>query len=648
MSVVRRAWLLITGAYLATLLLCIGLALPQVASHVGPELSARSKAAAQEAAGLMAGVAAKEGAPLYAYTKMMRAGVSRHAWLRFEIRDLTGVVVVPAPSGVSNWVERIFGAWSDASASEAVLRQGQPFGRVQVWVSAETANRFVARFVLTMLAIFTLVGAVLMASLAWLVRWAKHPLGDFHEQILGLSERRFVELKEPRVSEWIDLSKSLNVMVARVRRMLDERDEAVDSLEGRLAKDELTQTASRPHFMQSLASQLKEGTTGGGVAIVRVHDLEGINRRAGRSRADEFLVAVATMLRSRFLLAGPDDSYVLARLNGADFGLLLPGGDLASWQTHLNESAEGLATLADDGLTDTQHVAWIGGTTFMPGETVSEVLLRVDTMVMASESQMLPVSVTGPTQRQHAIAVAQWRVIIENGLDTGRFTLGFLPMVDGHGQVLYREAMLRLTDSDGRLLEASDIKPPAIRNGRISNVDLRGVQLALSALGAAEGRLAVNITLQSMRRPIFLRSLMEMLTRHAEVASRLTFEVDEHGFDSSTQLAVQALVRTLAPFGCGLGIAQFGLSASLLPFLETHGVAYVKLAARLLPGIEGNPRLQAFVKQLVELGRSLGVPVYAGAAGSAEAQALLLRLGVQACSAQSIEEAPAESAPAVA
>ncbi|OYU41958.1 MAG: hypothetical protein CFE44_26785, partial [Burkholderiales bacterium PBB4] len=155
--------------------------------------------------------------------------------------------------------------------------------------------------------------AMLLAGLALVHQWASRPLDQFCDQIAGLSERRFVTVPQPAIAEWVTLSKALNVMVARVRQMLEERDEAVGSLKDKLAHDELTQATSRDTFMASLKTHLRDNDGGGGVAIVRVHDLEGMNRRLGRNRTDEFLVALATILRTRLMLTGVDEGFMLAR-----------------------------------------------------------------------------------------------------------------------------------------------------------------------------------------------------------------------------------------------------------------------------------------------------------------------------------------------
>ena len=120
-----------------------------------------------------------------------------------------------------------------------------------MWVNADRATLVVERCLLALLAAFAVMGALMTAVLARTVQVAMVPLRDFQNQVREVSERRFVALKEPLITEWIELSRALNVMVARVRHMMEERETEVDNLQERLAVDELTLSASRPQRPRS-------------------------------------------------------------------------------------------------------------------------------------------------------------------------------------------------------------------------------------------------------------------------------------------------------------------------------------------------------------------------------------------------------------
>ena len=55
-------------------------------------------------------------------------------------------------------------------------------------------------------------------------------------------------------------------------------------------------------------------------------------------------------------------------------------------------------------------------------------------------------------------------------------------MVGAAGQVVHREASLRLTLVDGTVLNDTQVMPPSARTGRTADLDLRLIELALMAL----------------------------------------------------------------------------------------------------------------------------------------------------------------------
>ena len=112
------------------------------------------------------------------------------------------------------------------------------------------------------------------------------------------------------------------------------------------------------------------------------------------------------------------------------------------------------------------------------------------------------------------------------------------------------------------------------------------------------------------------------------MASCLCIEVDERGFDAASLYASEALCRTVAPFGCQIGIDQFGVTLSMLPILSAANAQYVKLASALLPGLVHNDRLRSCIGKLAELGRRVGVPVIANGVATEAERRLLQSLGV--------------------
>lgn len=460
--------------------------------------------------------------------------------------------------------------------------------------------------------------ALLLGGLALLQRWAWRPAAALLAQVQALGEWRFEARPQPPHPEWVPLARALNVLTEKVRQSLQERDTAVGDLRSQLARDELTHAASRQHFMWSLERQLQTRDAVGGIAIVRVNDLEGLNQRLGRHRTDELLVAVATTLRAELLSRMEPGQFVLARLNGADFGLLVPGKPLAEWAQMLHRLATKLAALATDGLTDHTVTAWIGGTSLAHGEAASQVLARVDAQVMRAIGRAEPLAVadTDTDAVQRFTQVAQWRQVIETALDTGHLALAQAPEPAGQGLCSQVHVSLVLILPDGGRIPRDEAMPAAVRCGRSAELDLKAVEMALQLLQVADHTVSLELQPQSLDRPTFVRRLRELLLAHPVRSQRLTLELTDLADTSTLVRALQALSDVASVGGCALGLRNFGIGRSTLPLLAAHGLRHARLSAQLQAQAPRDPQAASFVQLLREWGQRSGVAIVDEAAAT--------------------------------
>jgi len=246
---------------------------------------------------------------------------------------------------------------------------------------------------------------------------------------------------------------------------------------------------------------------------------------------------------------------------------------------------------------------------------------------MSAETHHKPYAVTTPGVQHHTIAVAQWRTVIDEALDSGR--IGFeLQEVTQHDETLVHCLVnLKVVGPDGVVLPNDLVIPPAIRSGRIMHIDLRLIDLALTHLKTYPGELAVNIAAQSIKHPFFMGRLRELLSAAGKGSYRLWFELTEVAADECTH-ELTRLIDLLQEFGCRIGVSQFGTRLSALPRLKNRRVNYVKLDASFCIGIGTDPSLQAFVKVLVKLAADLHMVVFSIGVKDPADSATLTALGI--------------------
>jgi len=242
---------------------------------------------------------------------------------------------------------------------------------------------------------------VVAAGLAWtffafsLVRWIERRLlFEISKQVqaIGRGQLQGGDIA-PRVPELAGVAQALNQARARLRITAAEQEAKVEALELELNRDETTGIANRRYFLNEFRRALeaaadptadpdnKVSVAQGHVMILHLCDLAAINQHAGRRPTDQWLTEVCQTVNAALPAAdlSPQCQPLLARLNGADFAILLPESDPASAMMLAEQiRTELLATRIASG--ENTLCRWVMSITlYTPGTTtISAVLTRLD------------------------------------------------------------------------------------------------------------------------------------------------------------------------------------------------------------------------------------------------------------------------------
>ena len=450
------------------------------------------------------------------------------------------------------------------------------------------------------------------------LRRLRGPLQAVIEQAAAITERRFVTMREPAVPELRQMALAMNAMVGRLKSMFDDEARRLEAVRREANFDALTGLANRSHFMAQLGHALEaEESAGGALVLLRLADLEGINRRKGRAETDQLLKRVAGS-------AAQSGGGATARLNGADFAWLLPAqlDPLERGQTLLTALAAVTAPFLDGGQT-----ASIGYGRFLPGMALNELLAGVDAALAEAEA-------AGPNQIREVLTTTgaelprtaeQWAAMIRRALHNNWLRLISFPVIELSGALSHRECPLRLmADEQGEWLAAGRFWPFAERLRLTPALDLAAVALGLQELGQQPGLkgLAINLSASSLDDQDFRPRLMALLAGQPALAPSLWLEVSESGALQHLE-RFKLLCRDLKRAGCRVGLEHFGHQFSQIGLLHDLGLDYLKVDASFIRGIESNSGNTAFLKGLTSIAHNIGLQVLAeGVATEAELRAL--------------------------
>ncbi len=211
-----------------------------------------------------------------------------------------------------------------ANPGEAQISSGwKQVGTVRLVSHSRFAYRALWKSTHDMILALALAGAIGGYLGSLVLRRLKRPLDAVIGQAQAISERRFITIEEPAVPELKRLATAMNATVTRLKAMFDEEATRLESVRREANCDALTGLANRSYFMAHLREATQsDDATGGTLFIARLAHLATINQSLGREATDELLRRFGKVLDEA---AGQRPQAVAARLNGADFALLVPG-----------------------------------------------------------------------------------------------------------------------------------------------------------------------------------------------------------------------------------------------------------------------------------------------------------------------------------
>jgi diguanylate cyclase (GGDEF)-like protein len=400
--------------------------------------------------------------------------------------------------------------------------------------------------------------------------------------------------------------------IVRVNNERHARDEQLVKLS---RNDPLTGELNRAHLIASLAEVIEEAVrfrASSAFMLIGIDHLARINDAFGFDVADAVISEIAGRIRAR--LRGAD---VLGRFSGNKFGVVLKNCTI----DETNIAAERLlAAIRDDVvLTNSGPVSVTVsiGAVSLPrhAHAAEEAINRAQEALDTSKRRRFgSFSLWRPNPERDAQRRVNIRVTDEivTALNERRIVVAFEPVVDVRSlKPSFYECLVRMEQSDGRLLLAPDIVPVAEKLGLIRLVDHRVLELVVSELAASpEVQLSLNISPDTTTDAGWWASIESLMRAHPGAAERLTIEITE-------TVAIQDLdnlggfVTRLKNFGSRIAIDDFGAGYTSFRNLRKLGVDIVKIDGAFVQNLARSADDRAFVQTMIDLARRLDIKTVA-------------------------------------
>lgn len=540
-----------------------------------------------------------------------------------RITDPVGKQIVqrlapPEQSGAPGWFVKKLPL--NSVPGEAQISNGwKQVGTVSIVSNSRFAYQALWKSTLEMIAALALSSLIGCYLGTLILRRLKRPLDAVIEQARALTERRFVTTPESKVPELRQLTSAMNSMVTLLKTMFSDEAERLETMRKEANSDPLTGLANRNHFMAQLHAVVEtEDTAAGSLIFVRLAHLAELNRKLGRDATDMLLKTIGKVIED-YARRLPDG--MAARLNGADFGLLLQHSEPRPIAEALLQSI-----LTETSLhTDSTSAAFIGVGKFHFGLDLSTLLTQVDTALASAEAEgVSAVRETPPLDIEDAPrSTEQWAKLINRALEQRWARLASYPVADFSGQISHHEAPLRLMFG-GEWFPAGRFLPIAERLGMTSRLDLTAVALGLEELARNNNipGIAVNLSARSIQDETFRQQLRSLIGSRPGLSQRLWLEIPENGALAHLD-TFRVFCQEMRTSGCKLGLEHFGRQFSQIGLIQDLKLNYIKIDASFIRDIETNAGNQAFLRGLTHIAHNMGLQVFAeGVMHSAELQTL--------------------------
>ncbi|MDR1425319.1 MAG: EAL domain-containing protein [Azoarcus sp.] len=541
-----------------------------------------------------------------------------------RVTDLEGKVIAEynsddSPQGVPAWFVNL--AAIKALPGEGSISNGwQPFGTLFVESQTSYANKALWNSLLWFLLLFTAVAAI-----AGLVGWGllgriTQPLRTLVAHAQAIGERRFITTPEPRSAELKVVVRAMNALSERVRQMLADEAQRLETLRRQVQEDAVTGLLERRQFLNAFSAQLDnpDAPAQGTLLILRVCGLNELNRDLGRTTTDRLLQTLAGAFRD-------NANRVCGRLNGSDLAVFAPPvAELGQWAVQV---AERVHAIADQHPNANLLSLPMAAVSYSRADVLASILARLDTALAEAElegARSLKIEArdeAAPPARNQEL----WREILTTALAGAGLQLGSVPVRTLRNELIHNEAPVNLSAGD-ILFKTGDFLPWATRLGLVGRLDLAVVRLALERIRAGGDPVAVAISASALQDGRFIAELIALLRASPEMSARLWLEVPEEGAVRNPA-AFHAFCIAVDPFFIKLGIKHAGPRFSALGDLHDLGLDYLKVDASLLRDIDSNKGNQSFVRSLVMLAHALGFTTIAEGIDRPEQQAILADLG---------------------
>jgi diguanylate cyclase (GGDEF)-like protein len=466
------------------------------------------------------------------------------------------------------------------SASAQVSSGWTPLGIL--YVQSDPASAYVQLYKTfrDLLISFGIIAFISLLVLNFILHIVLKPLKSVQSQAEAILQNRFIIQKHiPFTTEFKDVVKGMNAMVAKVKEIFEKGNEALARNQELMYNDRVTKLFNRRYLMLKLPDILTIANeqNGGMMFFVAFEGADIVNQKLGRQKADEFFRSLGnTFLK----LSEKFDDHVVARVNGTEFTLILPNcnsNEANEIAKHLNHSMEKLKKSYK--LLDEDCRLSIGLYRYSNDQNIPTLMTKADyALAQAKIKEDDNIYLYDTQDDENAMGKEQWRLIIEDALSNDYFTLTFWPVRDTLAHKVNQKVLtFSIYDKANNSYSYGSFISQAITLGKITDMYLFALEkLFKNPPSSTTKEYSIRLSSEFLKSNNTYNQLKKLFEKYAKhINFTIAFEISDTIILQNLEL-VRHFDVLFDTYGYKIGINQFSGASKDFNYLQDIRPHFIK------------------------------------------------------------------------
>ncbi len=408
--------------------------------------------------------------------------------------------------------------------------------------------------------------------------------------------------------------------------------------------DHLTGLLNRHRFREELTRAIalsRRHHTNGVLVFIDLDRFKEVNDTHGHEAGDKILLGVADILREAVR-----STDVVARLGGDEFAIIMHNIAVEQASEKVQYIIERISSLVILYNNSKLAVTMSAGMIPYPQDDrdAEQLLMSADLAMyrakdMGRNRMYVDVVDAGGERRGSVQAQLQGLERLKEVLETADFQLHYQAIVSAqHRQRPLFEALLRITDADGKFMPPPVFIEAAEHFGLIQQLDLAVIERVFQTQqdlmkDDVEVDVSINLSSRSLGDPEVMEALKQLMTDYAVAPNRIVLEVTETmALHDPAQMRdvgeIHKFITELRALGFRFALDDFGTGFTSFRYLKVLDVDVVKIDGEYVKDLLTSDEDRLFVKTMCELCRGLGIQTVAEFVENEAVMDVLIELGV--------------------